>query len=73
MEYIHTRLFELRDEGKAILLISADLDEVLQMSDRLAVLYAGRLVSFSRPGEYTETELGLLMTGSSLGRSKDHV
>jgi simple sugar transport system ATP-binding protein len=64
MDYIHEQLFSLRDAGKAILLISADLDEVLRLSDRIAVLYEGRLVSISENGTYGETELGLMMTGS---------
>jgi len=64
MEYIHDQIFSLRDAGKAILLISADLDEVLRLSDRVAVLYEGRLVSISENGTYNETELGLMMTGS---------
>lgn len=65
MDYIHDQLFALRDEGKAILLVSADLDEVLRLSDRIAVMYEGSIVSTSKPGEYSETELGLMMTGSS--------
>jgi simple sugar transport system ATP-binding protein len=64
MDYIHEQLFALRDAGKAILLISADLDEVLRLSDRVAVLYEGQLVSISEHGTYSETELGLMMTGS---------
>lgn len=64
MEYIHEQIFSLRDAGKAILLISADLDEVLRLSDRVAVLYEGQLVSISENGTYNETELGLMMTGS---------
>ena len=49
MEYIHERLLDLRDEGKAILLISADLDEVKTLSDRLTVMYGGQLVAEGRP------------------------
>jgi len=64
-EYIHNRLLDLRDEGKAVLLISADLDEVLCLSDRLLVMYDGRIVAETIPGEMSETELGLLMTGGS--------
>ncbi len=66
MEYIHKKMLELRDEGKAILLISADLDEVRALSDRIVVLYEGRIVSESMPEELTEVELGLLMTGTEL-------
>jgi simple sugar transport system ATP-binding protein len=70
MEFIHQRLFEMRDSGKAILLISADLDEVRKLSDRILVLYEGRIVSESLPGEFTEVELGCLMTGNSLDEIK---
>lgn len=70
MEYIHTKLLDLRDEGKAVLLISADLDEVRALSDRILVLYEGQIVSESMPEEYTEVQLGLLMTGSSIDSTK---
>lgn len=63
MEYIHDQLFELRDKGAAILLVSADLDEVRKLSDRILVLYEGEIVSESLPGELNEIEMGLLMTG----------
>ena len=64
MEYIHERLLDLRDEGKAVLLISADLDEVKSLSDRLTVIYDGELVAEGRPEEFDDMELGLLMTGA---------
>ena len=64
MEYIHERLLDLRDIGKAVLLISADLDEVKSLSDRLAVIYDGELVAEGRPEEFDDMELGLLMTGA---------
>lgn len=64
MEYIHQEMIRLRDNGKAILLISADLDEVRALSDRILVLYEGKIVSESMPDELSEVELGLLMTGS---------
>lgn len=67
MEYIHTRLLDLRDEGKAIILISADLDEVRCLSDKLAVMYGGRIVAQAHPDELDEVQLGLLMTGSING------
>ncbi len=68
MEYIHERLLDLRDEGKAILLISADLDEVKTLSDRLTVMYGGQLVAEGRPEEFDDMELGLLMTGAMAGK-----
>ncbi len=66
MEYIHTKLLELRDKGKAVLLVSADLDEVRSLSDRILVLYEGQIVMTSVAGQHSEMELGLMMTGASL-------
>ena len=62
-EYIRSLLLQLRDEGKAILLVSTDLDEVLQLSDRVAVMYEGEVMATGRPEEFTLEELGLLMGG----------
>lgn len=70
MEYIHTRLLDLRDEGKAIILISADLDEVRCLSDRITVMYDGRIVAEANPNEIDETQLGLFMTGSINGEGE---
>lgn len=66
MEYIHSKIIELRDSGKAILLVSADLDEVRTLSDRIIVLYEGQIVLTSMPGEHSEMELGIMMTGGVL-------
>jgi len=66
MEYIHEKILEMRDRGKAVLLVSADLDEVRSLSDRLLVLYEGRIVLSSLPGQHSEMQLGLMMTGSSI-------
>lgn len=66
-EFIHNRLLDLRDEGKAIILISADLDEVRRLSDRVAVIYDGRIVAESAHSTWDEMELGLLMTGGGSG------
>ena len=65
-EYLHQQILNFRDQGKAVLLISADLDEVCTLSDRLAVIYGGKLVAECRPEDYTKVQLGLLMTGSPL-------
>jgi simple sugar transport system ATP-binding protein len=62
-EYIHQQMLQMRQEGAAILLISADLDEIRSLSDRIAVIFQGRLVSEKAAGDYTEEELGLLMAG----------
>lgn len=63
MEYIHGELLKLRDQGKSILLISADLDEVRTLSDRIIVIYNGKIVNESLKGELSDSELGLYMTG----------
>jgi general nucleoside transport system ATP-binding protein len=62
IEFIHRRIVQERDEGTAVLLVSAELDEVRSLSDRIAVMYEGRIVSFESP-ETPEERLGLLMTG----------
>lgn len=71
MEYIHHRLLDLRDGGKSILLISANLDEVRSLSDRLAVIYGGRIVAEGKPDTWSDMEIGLLMTGGSLAPEKE--
>ena len=63
IEFIHQRLLQARDKGKALLLISADLEEILSISDRIAVMYAGQIVGTLEPAEATEERLGLMMTG----------
>lgn len=73
MEYIHHQLLQLRDEGKAILLISADLDEVRSLSDRIAVIYDGRIVSVQKAEDTDELSLGLLMTGGKEERHEQAV
>ncbi|MGE8204019.1 ABC transporter ATP-binding protein [Heyndrickxia sp. NPDC080065] len=64
IEFIHKRLIEQRDNGKAVLLISFELDEVLNVSDRIAVIYEGKIVDIVDPKTTSEQELGLLMAGS---------
>jgi len=66
IEYIHSRIIEKRDQGAAVLLISAELDEILSLADRIAVIYQGKLVSIHPAGELNKSELGLLMAGSTL-------
>lgn len=63
MEFIHHQILGLRERGKAILLISADLDEVMNLSDRIAVMYEGRIVKTVDADSVTARELGLWMTG----------
>jgi simple sugar transport system ATP-binding protein len=64
-EYIHARLIDARGAGVGILLISGDLDEVLGMSDRIGVMFEGRLVAMLDRGDCTPERLGLLMAGES--------
>lgn len=63
IEFIHQRLVELRDAGKAILLVSVELDEILSLADRIAVMFDGRIMGERLPSETDERELGLLMAG----------
>lgn len=63
IEYIHRRLVEQRDRGKAVLLVSLELDEILTLADRVAVLNNGELVGVVRADETNENEVGLLMAG----------
>ncbi|UCG04742.1 MAG: ABC transporter ATP-binding protein [Candidatus Heimdallarchaeota archaeon] len=63
IEYVHRRLIEMRDEGKAVLLVSSDLDELLTLSDRIAVMYEGEIISYEDPQNTSEQRLGLLMAG----------
>lgn len=62
IEFIHKRLIAMRDQGKAVLLISVELDEIRSLSDRILVMFAGRVVG-ERGADATEGELGLLMAG----------
>lgn len=64
IEFIHKRLIEQRDQGKAVLLVSFELEEIMNVSDRIAVMYEGQVVAVVDPKETTEQELGLLMAGS---------
>ena len=69
IEFVHRRLVEARDGGEAVLLVSLELDEILSLSDRILVLYEGRIVAEHGP-DVTEEELGIEMTG---GRGKEAV
>ncbi|HEV2502083.1 MAG TPA: ABC transporter ATP-binding protein [Mesorhizobium sp.] len=62
IEFIHKRLIAMRDQGKAVLLVSVELDEIRSLSDRILVMFAGRVVGERGP-EASEGELGLLMAG----------
>lgn len=64
IEFIHKKLIEERDKGRAVLLMSFELDEILNVSDRIAVMFDGKIIDIVKPEETTEEELGLLMAGS---------
>jgi simple sugar transport system ATP-binding protein len=65
IEFIHTRLREARDNGKAILLVSADLAEILALSDRIAVMYEGKIVTTLARADASEEILGRFLTGAA--------
>src|SRR4029453_15954245 len=67
IEFVHRRLVEERGEGRAVLLVSLELDEILGLSDRILVMFEGRIVGEFEP-DTSEAELGLAMTG---GRAKE--
>ena len=63
IEFIHQQIVALRDAGKAVLLVSVELDEILSLSDRIAVMFDGRIMGERLPDQTDQTELGLLMAG----------
>ena len=67
IEFIHKQIIALRDRGKAILLVSVELDEVLSLSDRIAVMFDGQIMGERVPQNTDERELGLLMAGVTEG------
>ncbi|OON72021.1 heme ABC transporter ATP-binding protein, partial [Klebsiella pneumoniae] len=69
IEFIHKKLIEQRDNGKAVLLLSLELDEILNVSDRVAVIYEGKIVAIVDAKETNEQQLGLLMAGGT-GKEK---
>lgn len=64
IEYIHKQLIAMRDSGKAVLLVSLELDEVMDVSDRILVMYEGEIVADVNPKEISVEELGLYMAGA---------
>lgn len=70
IEYIHKRIVEERDKGRAILLVSLELDEIMALADRIAVIYDGQIVGIMDSKDATEQKLGILMAGGSLKEEK---
>jgi simple sugar transport system ATP-binding protein len=64
IEYIHRQIVEMRDRGIGVLLVSAELDEIRSLADRIAVMFRGEIVATVETGEVTKEALGLMMTGS---------
>ncbi|MEX2143905.1 MAG: ABC transporter ATP-binding protein [Anaerolineales bacterium] len=69
IEYIHKRLIESRDAGAAVLLVSSELDEIMQLSDRIAVMFRGKIVDILDAKSTNRNEIGLLMAGVAEGSS----
>jgi ABC-type uncharacterized transport system ATPase subunit len=64
--YVHFRLIETRNQGKAVLLISTDLNEILLLSDRILVMFGGKIMGEFIPGEYPIQQIGMMMAGKPL-------
>lgn len=71
IDFVHSRLADYRDQGGAVLLISAELSEILNLSQRILVMFEGRIVAELDAAEATESELGLLMAGGTAGAATD--
>jgi simple sugar transport system ATP-binding protein len=67
VQYIHERIVQQRDQGVAVLIVSSELDEVLALADRVAVMYRGRMSGPFESGSLTRERLGLLMAGAGDG------
>ena len=73
IEYIHKRLIQERDNGKAVLVVSFELDEILNVSDRIAVIHDGKIRGIVTPETTNKQELGVLMAGGELEKEKSDV
>jgi len=73
IEFVHRRILDERDNGKAVLLVSMELEEIMSLSDRILVMYEGRIVAEFEGGAVTEEELGIHMTGGSKKRAQESV
>ena len=73
IEYIHKRLIQERDNGKAVLVVSFELDEIINVSDRIAVIHDGKIQGIVTPETTNKQELGVLMAGGELEKEKSDV
>lgn len=71
IEFIHNQIVEKRNEGCAILLVSAELDEIFRLSDRIITVYEGQITGEFQQGEISKQEIGLYMTGKNMGKSQE--
>ncbi len=72
IEFIHQRIIKQRDEGAAVLLVSAELDEIMALSDQIAVMYRGHIIDTLPAATATREQLGLLMAGVAVPHSDSH-
>jgi simple sugar transport system ATP-binding protein len=72
MEYIHAQIVKKRDEGAAVLLVSTELDEIMALGDRIAVMYQGKIIGILDRSEATRDEVGLLMAGRTRDAGEAH-
>jgi simple sugar transport system ATP-binding protein len=63
IEYIHKRVIQKRDQGCAVLLVSPELDEIMELSDRIAVIYRGKILAIVESSLVSKEEIGLMMAG----------
>jgi simple sugar transport system ATP-binding protein len=70
IEFIHNQIVKKRDEGIAVLLVSPELDEIMELSDRIAVMYRGKIVAIVPSEEATKEQIGLLMAGIEPEKAK---
>ena len=73
IEYIRKRIIAERDKGKAVIVVSFELDEILDMSDRIAVIYDGAIQGILDPAETNKQDLGILMAGGQLNKEEANV
>jgi general nucleoside transport system ATP-binding protein len=73
IEFVHTRIIEARDSGIPVVVVSTELDEVVALADRIAVMYRGKIIGIV-PGDTPRSVLGLMMAGEQpVGAGSSHV
>ena len=69
IEFVHKQIVAQRDSGVAVVIVSSELDEIYALSDRIAVMYEGKIVGYAEP-DIPEAELGLMMAGATSGAAR---